>query len=141
MGRIIGIDYGTKRCGVATTDPLQIVASALDTVETGGLMAYLEKYIENETVEAVVVGLPFHLNGDPGQLTDTINSFVSRLQEKFPSLQVYQEDERLTSVEAKEIIMASGVGKKKRREKSLVDKISAAIILEQFMKRSGKWAY
>jgi putative Holliday junction resolvase len=139
MPRILSIDYGTKRTGLAVTDPLQIIASGLDTVNTSELFDYLDGYFQEEEVEGVVVGEPFYPDGKPAQLSETINEFVQKLEKKYPDLKVFREDERYSSEEAKQIIRDSGAKKKKRQDKGLVDKVSAIIILEQFMRRSGKW--
>ena len=133
MGRIVGIDYGSKRSGIAVTDPLKIIASGLVTVPTHELMAFLIRYVGAEDVESFVVGLPLHLDGNPAQLADQVDGFVRKLQQQFEGKPVFRQDERNTSNDAKRIILASGVKKQKRRDKSLVDKVAAALILEQYM--------
>lgn len=133
MGRILAIDYGLKRTGIAVTDPLQIIASGLTTVETGTLMDFLVRYCQTETVERFVVGLPLHPDGNPAQIAPQVDAFVEKLKKQFPDTPVTRQDERYTSNEAKKIILQSGIKKQKRRDKALVDKVAAAIILEQYM--------
>jgi putative Holliday junction resolvase len=138
MGRIVGIDYGSKRSGIAVTDPLKIIASGLVTVPTHELMAFLIRYVGSEDVESFVVGLPLYPDGNPAQLTDQVEAFVRKLQQQFEGKPVFRQDERNTSNDAKRIILASGVKKQKRRDKSLVDKVAAALILEQYM-QANHW--
>ncbi|MBL7783008.1 MAG: Holliday junction resolvase RuvX [Saprospiraceae bacterium] len=133
MGRILAIDFGLKRTGIAVTDPLKIIASALTTVPTAEAMEFLEKYCSTEEVECFVVGLPLYPDGNPAQIADQADRFAEQLQKKFPAQPVVRQDERYTSNEAKRIILQSGVKKQKRRDKALVDKIAAALILEQYM--------
>lgn len=133
MGRILAIDYGLKRTGIAVTDPLKIIASALTTIPTAELMDFLEKYCSEEEVECFVVGLPMHADGNPAQIAAQIDDFAEKLRKKFPQQPVVRQDERYTSVDAQRIILQSGIKKQKRRDKSLVDKIAAALILEQYM--------
>ncbi len=133
MARILAIDYGTKRCGIAVTDPLQIIAGGLTTVPTAELLPFLEKYLEEEEVETIVVGQPFHLDGTPAQLTPQIRGLVRQLKRRFPGVRLALHDERLSSEEAKKVILASGAKKKKRRDKALVDRVSAAIILQDYL--------
>ena len=129
----MSIDYGTKRVGIAVTDPLQIIANGLDTVPTEDLFPFLEKYLATEEVECMVVGLPLHLDGTPAQLTPQIEKFINKVRQLFPHLKVERQDERFTSEDAKKIILQSGARKKKRRDKSLVDKISAVLILQDYL--------
>ncbi len=133
MGRIVGIDYGLKRCGIAVTDPLKIIASGLVTVPTAELESFLIRYLKEEDVESFVVGLPLHRDGNPAQIADQVDAFVLKLQNMFPQKTVFRQDERNTSNQAKKIILASGAKKQKRRDKALVDKVAAALILEQYM--------
>lgn len=134
MARIIGIDYGRKRCGISTTDPLQIIVSGLDTVPTAQLMDFLTDYLAREEVEKLVVGLPFHTDGSFTMLKADIDTFVKKFKIKFPNVIVDFEDEQFSSVDAKQIIMNSGYKKHKRREKALVDKVSAVVILQRYLK-------
>ncbi len=134
MARILGIDYGTKRTGIAVTDPLKIIASGLDTVSTEALEGYLTQYLAAEEVECIVVGMPLYPDGNPAQIAPQVEVFVKKLKKLFPDIEVITWDERYTSEEAKRIILQSGAKKKQRRDKSLVDKISAALILEDYLK-------
>lgn len=134
MARILGIDYGTKRTGIAVTDPLRIIASGLDTVSTEALEGYLTQYLAAEEVECIVVGMPLYPDGNPAQIAPQVEDFVKKLKKLFPDIEVITWDERYTSEEAKRIILQSGAKKKQRRDKSLVDKISAALILEDYLK-------
>jgi putative Holliday junction resolvase len=138
MSRILAIDYGLKRTGIAVTDPLKIIAGALTTVPTGELMDFLIRYCKEEPVELFVVGLPLYPDGNPAQIADAVDGFVENLRKQFPEKPVVRQDERNTSNEAKRIILQSGVKKQKRRDKTLVDKIAAALILEQYM-RENYW--
>jgi putative holliday junction resolvase len=133
MARIISIDYGLKRCGIATTDPLQIIVSALDTVDTDKLLDYLDRYISTELVEKMVVGLPTHKDGNFTHIKGDIDAFVAAFQKKWPSIVVDFADERFTSVMAKQVIINSGAKKKKRQDKALVDRVSAVIILQKYL--------
>ncbi len=133
MARIMGIDYGTKRVGLSVTDPLKIIVNPLDTVPEKELLGFLESYFQQEEVECVVVGEPFHMDGTPSQITPQIEKFIADFKNKFPKIAVERQDERFTSEEAKRIIRQSGARKKQRRDKSLVDKISAVLILQDFL--------
>lgn len=130
----MGIDYGTRRTGIAVTDPLQIIASGLDTIPTEGVFDFLAGYLEKEEVERIVVGYPLYPDGNPAQIAPQVEQFVKKLQKLFPAVPVNTWDERYTSEEAKRIILQSGARKKQRRDKALVDKISAALILEDYLK-------
>ncbi len=133
MSRILGIDYGTKRTGIAVTDPLQIIASGLTTVPTHELFDFIAKYLGEEEVEAIVVGEPMYPDGNPAQIAGHVKGFVNKLRKQYPDIQVFMQDERYTSLEAKQIILQSGANRKKRQDKSLVDKVSAALILEDYL--------
>lgn len=135
MARILAIDYGTKRTGIAVSDPLQIIGSGLETVPTSELMAFLKKYLVEEEVETIVVGEPMYPDGNPAQIAHLVKGFVNQLRKAFPEVEIAMQDERYTSEEAKEVILKSGARQKKRRDKSLVDKVSAAIILQAFMEK------
>ena len=136
MGRILAIDYGLKRTGIAVTDPLKIIASGLTTVPTAEVLDFLKKYCSTEDVESFVVGLPLYPDGNPAQVAPQADAFAKRLRELFPEKMVFRQDERNTSNDAKKIILQSGVKKQKRRDKTLVDKIAAALILEQYMQEN-----
>ncbi|MGB1217688.1 MAG: Holliday junction resolvase RuvX, partial [Saprospiraceae bacterium] len=137
MARWMGIDYGTKKTGIAVTDPLKIITTALDTVPTVDLFEYLADYFQKEEVEVVVIGEPLHMDGTPMKQHQNIVGFSRKLQKLYPEKEVVFQDERYSSMEAKQIILNSGAKKKKRRDKTLVDKISAALILEYYMKAKG----
>ncbi len=133
MSRILAIDYGTKRTGLAVTDPLRLIANGLDTVPTVDVFSYLEAYLGREEVGLFVVGEPMHADGSPSQIAHLVVGFVRKLKKTFPGIAVEMVDERYTSEEAKLIIRESGLKKKKRRDKALVDKISAVLILQDYM--------
>lgn len=133
MGRILAIDYGTKRVGLAASDPLQIIASPLDTVPTKEIWDYLANYMFTEEVEAFVVGEPLYPDGNPSQITPVVEKFVKKLGEKYPQTPIYRQDESYSSEDAKQIILQSGIKKKKRRDKNLVDKIAAVLILQRYL--------
>lgn len=135
MPRILGIDYGAKRTGLAVTDPLQIIATALETVPTHKLFDYLTEYVGREEVEAFVLGEPKNLDGSETDSTKMVYSFAKKLQELFPSKTLHLIDERYTSKMAIQTMISSGTKKKDRREKGNIDKISATIILQDFMSR------
>ena len=133
MDRIIGIDYGRKRVGVAVTDPLGIFASALDTVQSAKIIEYLKKYAENENVVLFVVGYPINMDGRPSEAAKDIDIFLKHLAKAFPDIPVKLEDERFTSVLAHRAMIDGGMKKQDRMKKESVDKISAAIILQSYM--------
>lgn len=134
MGRILAIDYGRKRTGLAVTDPLQLIAGALDTIPTHTLMDFLRKYLPENGVETVVVGLPRQMDGYFSESYTYIRPFVGHLQKEFPTLKIEMFDERFTSKIAQHAILESGVKKSRRREdKGLVDRVSAAIILQGYL--------
>ncbi|HMN89766.1 MAG TPA: Holliday junction resolvase RuvX [Saprospiraceae bacterium] len=133
MARILAVDYGTKRTGLAVTDPLQIIANGLDTVPTEKVLDYLQRYISQEAVETIVVGEPLHLDGTPAQIAPQVNDFMQKLRTLFPGITIVGHDERFTSADAKKIILQSGMRKKKRRDKALVDKVSAVLILQDYL--------
>ena len=136
MDRIIGIDYGRKRVGVAVSDPLGIFASALETVHSAKIIEYLKKYDENEKVVRFVVGYPINMNGQPSEAAKDIDIFLKQLAKAFPDTPVTLEDERFTSVLAHRAMIAGGMKKQDRMKKESVDKISAAIILQSYLDRS-----
>lgn len=136
MGRILAIDFGLKRTGIAVTDPLKIIASALTTVPTPEVMDFLKNYCSLEEVESFVLGLPLYPDGNPAQIAPQVDAFAERLQKQFPEKPIIRQDERNTSNQAKQIILQSGVKKQKRRDKAMVDKIAAALILEQYMEEN-----
>ena len=134
MARIIAIDYGRKRTGLAVTDPLQIIANGLTTVPTHQLETFLTDYVRKEQVERIVVGLPKQMNGQMSESWQYIEPFLNRLRKVMPNMPVEMVDERFTSVLAHQAILQSGVGKQRRREdKGMVDEISATIILQSYL--------
>ena len=133
MDRIVGIDYGRKRVGVAVSDPLGIFASALETVPAAKIIDYLKNYTQNNKVVRFVVGYPMNLNGKPAECAQYVDVFLKQLKKQFPQIPVTLEDERFTSQLARKAMIAGGMKKSDRREKENVDKISAAIILQSYM--------
>ncbi len=133
MGRILAIDYGTKRVGIAVTDPLKIIATGLDTVHSKDILAYLENYMKQEQVECIVVGEPKTLMNKASSSAPHVNGFVKRLKEKFPSLRVERIDERFTSQIAQRAMLDGGLKKKDRQNKETVDMVSAVLILQTWM--------
>lgn len=133
MSRILAIDYGAKRTGIAVTDPMQIIANGLETVATSTLFDYIQNYLSKENVSEIVVGYPKQANGQDSENLKRITPFVNRLRKLYPSINIVYYDERFTSVLAHKTIINSGIGKMDRRNKELVDKISATIILQDYM--------
>lgn len=133
MGRIMGIDYGRKRTGLAVTDPLKIVAGNLATVPTHTLMQFIKEYIATESVERIVVGQPTQLNGEPSESMKYITPFVKRLRDEVPDIPVVMYDERFTSTLAHQAMIQGGMKKSDRRDKSRVDAIAATIILNDYL--------
>lgn len=133
MGQLLAVDYGKKRTGLAATDDFQIIASGLDTVETVNLMDFLTAYLSQNTVEAIVVGLPTDLRGNPSEVEGDILKFIAEFEAKFPFVPVERLDERFTSKMASFYISQSGKSKKKRESKELIDKVSATLILQNFL--------
>ena len=134
MGRILAIDYGRKRTGLAVSDPLQIVAGGLATVPTSGLMDYLRDYIRREPVEKVVIGEPLQPDGRPSENHQRVMQFVALWKRQVPQVPIVTYDERFTSVLAHQAMLDGGLHKKARQNKALVDQISATIILEDYMR-------
>lgn len=134
MARIVCLDYGVKRCGLATTDPLQIIVTGLDTVETKDVFTFFNKYLVSEIVEKLVIGLPVHKDGNFTYLKQDIDKFAAEFSKKWPEILIDFADEQFSSVHAKQIIFDSGANKKKRQDKALVDKISAVVILQRYLK-------
>jgi putative Holliday junction resolvase len=135
MGRILAIDFGTKRTGIAVTDELQIIASGLTTVQTAELIPFLVDYTQKEDVELILVGKPKQMNNEESQSETHIQPFLKQLSKKLPNIPVQREDERFTSKMAFQTMIDSGLKKKQRRNKSLVDEISATIILQSYLYR------
>lgn len=140
--RILSIDYGRKRTGLAVTDPLQLIANGLTTVPTHQLEQYLTSYFSKEQVERVVVGLPKQMNGEMSESWKYIEPFLNRLHKLYPSIPIEMVDERFTSVLAHQTILESGVGRQRRKEdKGMVDEISATIILQSYMENRNQIGY
>lgn len=134
MARILSIDYGKKRTGLAVTDPLQIIAGGLATVNTSELFDYLQSYIARETVERIVIGEPRQPNGQPSENLQRVQQFVNRWRKAVPQIPIEYFDERFTSVLAHQAMIDGGLKKKARQNKALVDEISATIILEDYLR-------
>ena len=142
MDRLIGIDYGIRRTGVACSDPLGIFASALDTVDSAKLIDYLKNYASRERIIRFVVGYPVNLDGKPSEAQAHVDRFLKQLEKAFPDIPVTLEDERFTSVLAHQVMIDGGMKASARKDKTSVDKISAAIILQGYMDRvSGASAH
>ncbi len=131
----MALDYGKRRTGIAVTDPLRIIATPLETVATNDLITYLKVYFEKEEVDTVVLGYPRKLDLSDTDITQEVLQFESKLKQTFPSKKVLLQDERLTSRMAMDAMIAGGMKKKDRRNKSNVDKISATLILQEFLER------
>lgn len=134
MGRILSIDYGRKRTGLAVTDPLQLIAGGLATVSTSELFEWLKAYIGRETVDRIVIGEPRQPNGQPSENLARVQQFVNRWRKAVPSVPIEYYDERFTSVLAHQAMLDAGLRRKARQDKALVDEISATIILEDYMR-------
>lgn len=133
MARILSIDYGKKRTGLAVTDPLKLIAGGLATVSTSELFNYLQDYIKKEQVEKVIIGKPLQTNGEPSENLNRVQQFVNRWKKAIPQIPIEYYDERFTSVLAHRAILDSGIGKKARQNKALVDEISATILLQDYL--------
>ena len=138
MARLLGLDYGTKRVGIAETDDLQIIASPLITVHSKDVVNYIHEYSQKYKLEAVVVGLPKNLDASDTHATKLIEQFVKHLRKKITPIQVFLEDERFTSKMASQSMIMGGIKKSKREEKGNLDKVSAAIILQSYLDRKAK---
>jgi len=133
MGKALGIDYGTKRTGIAITDSLQIIASGLTTISTRSIYNFIDNIIYKENIDYIVVGSPKNLDGSSTECTPHVDRFITRFKKLYPLISVYQIDERYTSKIAKKSILFCGVKKGKRRDKALVDMVSATIILQNYL--------
>jgi len=134
MQQLIAIDYGSKRTGLAATDDMQIIASPLDTVPTKELISFLKNYTILNKVEAFIIGEPKRLHGEPSEIEDQIKKFILKLNKSFPEIKIHRVDERFTSKIAFDTMITSGISKKKRQDKGMIDKISATIILQDYLK-------
>ncbi|PIB26940.1 Holliday junction resolvase RuvX [Maribacter sp. 4G9] len=135
MGRILALDYGQKRTGVAVTDELRIIASGLTTLATKDIIPFLTQYLKDEMVDVLVVGEPKQMNNQPSESEVYIKPFLTKLFEAFPDVKIERQDERFTSKIAFQSMLDSGLKKKQRRNKGLIDEISATLILQDYLKR------
>ena len=135
MGRLLAIDYGSKRCGIAVTDEMQIIASGLTTVETKKLIPFLKTYCNDESVDLFLIGLPKQMNNELSESEPLILKFIKILKKEIPQIPIERVDERFTSKMAFQTMIDSGLNKKQRRNKALVDEISATIILQTYLER------
>ncbi|MCI0751887.1 MAG: Holliday junction resolvase RuvX [Flammeovirgaceae bacterium] len=133
MGRVIAIDYGKKRTGLAVTDPLRIIATPLDTIETAELLTFLKNYLQKEVVDEFVIGMPKTLRNEDSEIAPWVRKFIAELQKTFPGKKITEADERFTSKIAMQAMIAGGMKKKDRQQKGNVDKISATLILQSFL--------
>lgn len=133
MARILAIDYGTKRVGVAVTDPLGMIAGALATVDTSRIFDFLNEYLTVNDCNRLVIGYPLTLRNEPAEVTREIDRFIERFASLYPYIEVIKYDERFTSKLAFDTILASGIGRRKRRDKAVIDRISATIILQNYL--------
>ena len=138
MGRILAIDYGKRRTGVAVTDILRITANPLLTIDTSGLLAWLDDYIRREQVDTIVVGYPRQMNGQDSETVPAIRALENQLRTRWPQIPVVEYDERFTSVLAHQAMIAGGMKKKQRQDKSQVDRLAACIILEGYLEQLSK---
>ena len=134
MARILGIDYGIKRTGLAVTDPEQIIVNSLKTVNTQSLLLFLKSYLQEEEVEKLVFGYPTHKDGNPTYVVDEIERFKDKLKKDFPDLEFDYQNENFTSAEAMDIMIQSGLSRKQRKDKARLDKISAVLILQRYLR-------
>lgn len=135
MGRILSIDYGGKRTGLAVTDPLKIIATGLRTVETPKLMSFLKEYISKESVELIIIGMPVNWDDTDTHATPLVKNFIKQLEKTFPQLPVKEVDERYTSKMASQAMLEMGLKKKQRQDKAMVDQIAATIMLQEYLNR------
>lgn len=133
MARIMAFDVGRVRIGVAVTDPMQMIATGLTTVNASEIMTFVSDYLKQESVERFIVGLPRQMDGTDSESMFFVQKMIQNLRQKFPHIPVEQEDERFTSKLAQRVILESGIGKKKRQNKALLDQISATIILQSYL--------
>jgi putative Holliday junction resolvase len=137
MARILAIDYGKKRTGLAVTDPLQIIANGLTTVNTQELFDYLKAYISKEDVEKIIIGLPYQLDGSPTDATPSVLHCIRRLKNSFPAIPIVPVDEQFSSKMASRAMVEMGMKKKDRQKKELVDEIAATILLQEYMQTNS----
>jgi putative Holliday junction resolvase len=135
MARILALDYGKKRTGIAVTDSNQIIATALNTVDTKELIGFLKKYCSNESVEKVIIGYPLNFDDSPTDATPLVEKFIPKFQHVFPNIPIEKADERMTSSMASQAIAQMGLKKKEREQKELIDAVSAVILLQEYLER------
>ena len=133
MARIVALDFGKKRTGIAVTDPSQLIATALDTVDTGELIGYLKKYFAKEPIEKVLIGYPLNFDNSNTDATPLVDKFIPKFQHVFPAVPIEKVDERLSSRMASQAIAEMGLKKKDREQKELIDSVSAVILLQEYM--------
>lgn len=138
MGRILAIDYGKRRTGLAVTDALRITANPLLTMETSGLLAWLQEYTQREKVDTIVIGYPRQMNGQDSETVPAIRACEQQIRAMLPNIPIVEHDERFTSVLAHQAMVAGGMKKKARQDKAQVDKLAACIILESYMESTDK---
>jgi putative Holliday junction resolvase len=136
LGRILAIDYGRKRVGIAVTDPLQMIATRLTTVESNEIWSFLKNYFLKEEVEKVIVGYPVQMNNQPSQAVEYINPFLRKFQKDYPEMPIEQVDERFTSKMAFQTMIDAGLKKKDRQNKGTIDGVSATIILQSYLEQN-----
>lgn len=137
MAKVLALDIGRKRTGVAETDPLRIIATGLPTVETINLLPFIKAYVEQEKPDCIVVGQPRRMHGEASEVETFITEVIRKITKRFPNIRIEREDERFTSKMASSTIAQSGLKKKKRQQKGLIDEVSAVIILQSWMSRKG----
>lgn len=133
MARILSIDYGMKRTGIAVTDPLKIIATALTTIESAKIFSFLEEYLKKETVELILIGYPLNLDDSPTEMTVDVQRIMGIMKRKFPSIPIKTMDERFSSVMASRALVDMGMKKKQRREKGIIDQVAAAMMLQEYL--------
>lgn len=143
MGRILAIDYGKKRCGLAWTDPLMIAAHGLPTVQESELKPFLLKSVSSESIEEILLGYPTRMDGSDSHVTEEVRELEKWLSQQFPNLSVIRWDERLSSVSASRALVEAGISKKKRREKGALDQMAATLMLQEYLqsKGGGSWEF
>lgn len=137
MARIMALDYGKKRTGIAVSDPLQIIARGLETVDTNELIGYLKKYFKEEEVEKVIIGYPLNFDDTPTHATPLVEKFIGKYTHVFPNIAIEKVDERLSSKMASQAIAGMGLKKKDREEKGLIDTVAATILLQDYLESRG----
>lgn len=138
MARILAIDYGAKRTGIAVTDPEQIIATALTTLESPGLMDFLGAYLSKEPVETIIIGMPVNNDGTDTHATPLVRGVIRKIRKAFPAVPLEEVDERMTSVMARTAMLEMGMKKKERRQKGNVDQIAAALMLQEYLSAKGR---